>query len=72
MGARGAADRRDAWVFEDPDSRNGSFLGAQRTGRVEITGDCEVRLGNPENGPVLHCQPQVRTAALSSNPRCPH
>jgi ABC-type multidrug transport system ATPase subunit len=58
----------DTWVFEDLGSRNGSFLGAQRTGRLEIIGDCEVRLGSPENGPVLRCQPQARTAAPSDDP----
>jgi ABC-type multidrug transport system ATPase subunit len=58
----------DAWVFEDLGSRNGSFLAGQRTSRVEITSDCDVRLGSPEDGPVLRCQPQPRTAAPPDDP----
>jgi len=51
------ADGRQ-WVLEDADSTNGTFLGADRTTRVEIRRNCVVRLGNSEDGPVLRFEPQ--------------
>ncbi|HEY6309904.1 MAG TPA: FHA domain-containing protein, partial [Streptosporangiaceae bacterium] len=53
----------DAWVLEDVGSTNGTFLGLQRVERVPISSDCVVRLGNPEDGPVLRCMPQPAAAA---------
>ena len=53
----------DAWVIEDLGSTNGTFLGLQRLDRIEISADCVVRLGNPDDGPVLRCMPQVPAAA---------
>ena len=53
----------DAWIVEDLDSTNGTFLGLQRLDRIEIGADCVVRLGNPDDGPVLRCMPQVPAAA---------
>ena len=41
------------WVLEDRGSRNGTFLGAQRVNRLEITGPYVVHFGHPEDGPVL-------------------
>ena len=38
------------WLLEDVGSTNGTFLGAQRVQRVEITRDCVLRLGHPEDG----------------------
>src|SRR5947208_1614954 len=49
----------DAWVIEDLGSTNGTFLGAQRLDRIDIREECVVRLGNPDDGPVLRCVPQV-------------
>ena len=49
----------DGWVIEDLGSTNGTFLGAQRLDRIEIREECVVRLGNPDDGPVLRCVPQV-------------
>jgi ABC-type multidrug transport system ATPase subunit/pSer/pThr/pTyr-binding forkhead associated (FHA) protein len=46
------------WVLEDRSSRNGTFLNAERTARVEIRGNCVVRLGHPEHGAVLRFEPQ--------------
>ena len=54
----------DAWIVEDLDSTNGTFLGLQRLDRIEIGADCVVRLGNPDDGPVLRCMPQVPAAAV--------
>lgn len=47
-----------AWVLEDAGSSNGTFVDSRRTGRIEISADCVVRLGNPEDGPLLRCMPQ--------------
>jgi ABC transport system ATP-binding/permease protein len=52
----------DGWIIEDLGSTNGTFLGLQRLDRIEISADCVVRLGNPDDGPVLRCMPQVPAA----------
>ena len=41
------------WVLEDRGSRNGTFLGSERVGRLEISGPYVVHFGHPEDGPVL-------------------
>ena len=51
------------WVIEDLGSTNGTFLGLQRLDRIEIGAVCVVRLGNPDDGPVLRCMLQVPVAA---------
>ena len=53
----------DGWIVEDLGSTNGTFLGLQRLDRIEIREECVVRLGNPDDGPVLRCVPQVAAAA---------
>ena len=55
------------WIVEDLGSTNGTFLGLQRLDRVEIREECVVRLGNPDDGPVLRCVPQV-VAAPADHP----
>jgi ABC transport system ATP-binding/permease protein len=45
------------WLLEDAGSTNGTFLGSQRVQRVEITQDCVLRLGHPEDGQRLWCSP---------------
>ncbi len=50
---------QDNWVLEDVGSTNGTFIGTQRIDRVTISSDCVIRLGNPEDGPVLRCEPIV-------------
>ena len=59
----------DGWVLEDVRSTNGTFVGLQRVDRVAISSDCVVRLGNPDDGPVLRCMPQA--AAASAAPVTP-
>jgi ABC transport system ATP-binding/permease protein len=46
------ADGR-AWILEDTGSTNGTFLGNRRIGQVEITQNCVLRLGHPDDGPVM-------------------
>ena len=53
----------DVWVIKDLGSTNGTFLGVQRLDRIEIREECVVRLGNPDDGPILRCVPQVVAAA---------
>jgi ABC-type multidrug transport system ATPase subunit len=55
----------DKWVFEDVGSTNGTFLGQQKVDRVEISAECAVHLGNPDDGPVLRCAPQAAPAGLN-------
>jgi len=45
------------WLFEDVGSTNGTFHGAQRVQRMEITEDCVLRLGHPEDGQRVWCSP---------------
>ncbi len=57
------------WLLEDVGSTNGTFLGAQRVQRVEITNDCVLRLGHPDDGQRLWCSiavpPRDATAVAS-------
>jgi cytochrome P450 / NADPH-cytochrome P450 reductase len=43
------------WVLADNGSTNGTYAGDRRVDRIEIHGDCLVRLGHPADGPVLSC-----------------
>ena len=42
-----------AWIVEDSGSTNGTFLGTRRIGRVEVAQSAVLRLGHPEDGPVM-------------------
>ena len=57
------------WLLEDVGSTNGTFMGAQRVHRVEITKDCVLRLGHPDDGQRLWCSiaapPRDATAIAS-------
>src|ERR1700744_1945062 len=48
---------QDTWVLEDAGSTNGTFVGTDRMDRITISADCVIRLGNPDDGPVLRCEP---------------
>ncbi len=50
-----------AWILEDLGSTNGTYFGPERRARLEITAQCEVRLGDPDGGPILRCLPQDAT-----------
>ena len=43
------------WVLADRASTNGTYAGGQRVDRIEIDGECQVRLGHPADGPTLSC-----------------
>ena len=43
------------WVLADNGSTNGTYARGQRVDRIEIDGECQARLGNPTDGPVLGC-----------------
>jgi ABC-type multidrug transport system ATPase subunit len=43
------------WRLQDAGSTNGTFVAGQRVRQVAISGTCAVRLGHPEDGPLLHC-----------------
>ncbi len=62
----------DGWIIEDLGSTNGTFLGLQRLDRIEIAGACVVRLGNPDDGPVLRCMPQAPAAGRVAAPPADH
>jgi ABC transport system ATP-binding/permease protein len=47
------------WVLEDAGSTNGTFVGTERARHVDIRANCVVRLGNPDDGPVLRFEPQI-------------
>ncbi|MGH3203526.1 MAG: FHA domain-containing protein, partial [Streptosporangiaceae bacterium] len=49
----------DGWLLEDVGSTNGTFVGLQRIERIPIAADCVVRLGNPDDGPILRCMPRA-------------
>jgi len=44
-----------AWVLQDAGSTNGTFLGSRRVSQVRIGDNCTLRLGHPEDGPVVTC-----------------
>jgi ABC transport system ATP-binding/permease protein len=41
------------WLLEDGGSTNGTFFGAERVQRFPISGPCAIRLGHPDDGPVI-------------------
>ncbi len=43
------------WLLQDSGSTNGTFMNSQRVRQIAITGDCTIRLGHPEDGPLLSC-----------------
>jgi ABC-type multidrug transport system ATPase subunit len=46
-----------AWILEDAGSTNGTFVEARQVDRYTISADCVVRLGNPDDGPLMRCVP---------------
>ncbi len=60
------------WLIEDAGSTNGTYAGAGPVERLEVAGDCEVRLGDPDSGPLLSCSeavaPDGQTTVRASAP----
>jgi polysaccharide biosynthesis protein PelF len=57
----------DGWILEDAGSTNGTFVGSGKVDRHSITSDCAVRLGQPQDGPLVRCSvisPEPRTASV--------
>jgi ABC-type multidrug transport system ATPase subunit len=52
----------ESWLLEDAGSTNGTFVAQQRVQQVAIAGQCQVRLGHPEDGPSLSCSIAVAAA----------
>src|SRR5512146_787280 len=44
------------WLIQDAGSTNGTFCGGQRVRRMQLTGAVQVRLGHPDDGPLLSCE----------------
>jgi cytochrome P450/NADPH-cytochrome P450 reductase len=49
------------WVLADNGSTNGIYAGDRRVDRIEINGECLVRLSHPANGPLLSCKVSAGT-----------
>jgi ABC-type multidrug transport system ATPase subunit len=47
----------DGWQLVDAGSTNGTFVDRQRVRQVAISSMCAVRLGHPDDGPMLRCTP---------------
>ena len=45
----------NGWTFEDTGSANGTFLGNSRVDSFQISSDCLIRLGDPQDGPEVRC-----------------
>lgn len=43
------------WLLVDRASTNGTYAAGHRVDRIEIDGECLVRLGHPADGPTLSC-----------------
>jgi cytochrome P450/NADPH-cytochrome P450 reductase len=43
------------WVLADSGSTNGIYAEGRRVDRIEISGECQVRLGHPVDGVLLSC-----------------
>jgi hypothetical protein len=43
------------WLLQDAGSTNGTFVNRQRVQQVAIAADCSIRLGHPDDGPMLVC-----------------
>jgi hypothetical protein len=56
------------WFFEDSGSTNGTFAGLQRIDVYQITQECTLRLGNPDDGPAVNCSPSRPGSAPPSRP----
>jgi ABC-type multidrug transport system ATPase subunit/ABC-type multidrug transport system permease subunit len=56
------------WIIEDLGSTNGTFRDMQRLDRIELNAECVIRLGNPDDGPLLRCAPQLPAGSAGAAP----
>ena len=62
-------ERRDGrWLLLDTGSTNGTFVSRERVARLEIADSCDVRLGHPDDGPLLTCFGPARPGAQAVGP----
>jgi ABC transport system ATP-binding/permease protein len=48
-------EQAGSWLLQDAGSTNGTFVNRRRVRQVWIAADCAVRLGHPDDGPMLNC-----------------
>lgn len=48
-------EQAGSWLLHDAGSTNGTFVNRQRVRQVAIAGNYSVRLGHPDDGPLLSC-----------------
>jgi ABC transport system ATP-binding/permease protein len=46
---------RGAWLAEDCGSTNGTFVASRKIDRFDITDDCVLHFGTPDDGPAMSC-----------------
>ncbi|MGB6454063.1 MAG: FHA domain-containing protein, partial [Streptosporangiaceae bacterium] len=56
------------WLLLDTGSTNGTFVGRERVRKLTIAATCEVRLGHPDDGPLLTCAPMKSSAPGAVGP----
>jgi ABC transport system ATP-binding/permease protein len=59
---------QDTWILEDAGSTNGTFVEDRRVSRFAISAECVVRFGDPDDGPVVRCQPDQPVASRGGPP----
>jgi cytochrome P450 / NADPH-cytochrome P450 reductase len=57
------------WVLADNGSTNGTYIGGRRVDRIEVDGECLLRLADPADGPLLSCAISGAAGSRSSNLR---
>ena len=60
--------RDGGWLLQDAGSSNGTFVERQRVRQVAISGNCQIRLGHPDDGPALTCSVATAPAAAPAEP----
>jgi ABC transport system ATP-binding/permease protein len=56
------------WILEDSGSKNGTFRDSEQITRLPILTPLLIRLGNPEDGPLLRLDPVIPPPAAEVRP----